>query len=153
MLGEDDPSRGLEAAPFPEENLAGYMPSGRQPPQRAVPVPRHAEAGAVESALSRLEETLDAETAGLRAGQPIDFEEVNRRKNRSLLELTRLSRNLPADRNDELRTTVERIRDKLSQNRRTVDLHVSAVREIAEMMSAALSEAESDGTYAMAPKR
>ncbi len=151
MTREADPTRHLQPAPFPEESLGEYLPVNAGRPRAAAP--QMVDISAVESALARLETTLDEETAGLKARAAVDLEEINRRKSRSLLELTRLSRNLPAGAEIDLRDAVDRVRTKLRDNQRTVDLHVSAVREIADMMATALSEAESDGTYALGARK
>ena len=116
----------------------------RAPPQRPASAPA---TGAVQEAINRLEEIIDIENAALADGATVDFNDLNRRKSQSLLELTRLSRMLPVGAPPGLRQAITRLRDKLIHNHRTLGLHVAAVKDIAELMVNAMAAAESDGTY------
>lgn len=135
----------------PELSLAGYLPAGGQlrqsgPPPPAAPAPPAAIAGA----LQRLEELIDRENNALAAHEALDFADLNRRKSQSLLEVTRLGRALPPGSAAALGKQLRRLRDKLTDNHRTLGLHVNAVREVADLIVRSLTEAESDGTYGMA---
>lgn len=104
---------------------------------------------AAAGSLDRLEEVIDLESAALRAHRAIDLDDVVRRKSCTLLELTRVARVLPADSGAALKARVARLRAKLDENHALLRTHLAAMREIADLLSGALREAESDGTYTM----
>ncbi|WP_425104795.1 hypothetical protein [Ancylobacter sp.] len=104
--------------------------------------------------LDRLEETVKEETSALAQRRPLDFEEINRRKSRSLLELTRAIRSLPeafdAAREGGLSARLARLRAGLEANQDMLRIHLSAAQEIAALLGREMGEAESDGTYSFA---
>jgi hypothetical protein len=98
--------------------------------------------------IERLEETIEAETAALLANVPLDHQEFNRRKNQSLLELTRMIRTLPKDTvQPELLDRLQSLKIKLDQNHAVLEMNLRAVQEVADIISGAIQSAESDGTY------
>lgn len=106
------------------------------------------------ASLKRLEATVTAETEALLAHRPLDQDAANRRKSQSLLELTRLTRDLDADRiAPEVAHQLVRVRSALERNQEVVGLHLRAVEEISGIVSGAIREAESDGTYSSFPGR
>jgi hypothetical protein len=138
---------------FPETSLGGYLPSGRRPSPDAGGPTGHAAIAAFESAMVRLEEAIGLETSALEAGGTADLDEINRLKSRSLLELTRLTRGLPAAAGERLAEPVARLHGKLLRNQAVLKRHLDAVQEIAGLLAHALGEADSDGTYGMAQRR
>lgn len=103
---------------------------------------------ALATALDRIESVLAAEEAVLSGSGDIDLEDVNHRKSHCLLELTRISRMLPREGvSPELVTRIEAIRDRLLENRETLRTHLAAAQEISRVLTEALGDAESDGTY------
>jgi flagellar biosynthesis/type III secretory pathway chaperone len=154
MTREPDPTRHLRPPVFPELSLGEYLPAGAKrradsEPRLAAPAP----IAALKSALMRLEETIDQETSALESLQTGEIHEFNRRKSRSLLELSRLVRTLPENRESDMRDLLKRLRSKLVRNHTLLNVHLTAAREIADLMAGALAEAESDGTYGMSSKR
>jgi len=141
-------------SPTPEVSLNEYLPAAdKRRAAEPAPPPSPATARAIAGALDRLADTIGRETAALEANQPIDLDDVNRRKSQSLLELTRLSRSLtPADAAG-LKDRLATLRDVLGDNRRVLELNLTAVREIADLMVGIVGESESDGTYDMARPR
>jgi len=140
---------GRKPPEFPETSPGGYLGRGVKPPPAADPaLPPAAALSAFASALDRLEEAIDEETAMLAAHRPADLAGFNQRKSRSLLELTRLSRTLPSSPDPAIKERLARLRDKLARNQAVLGLHLSAVREIGTLLVNAFGEAESDGTYA-----
>ena len=138
-------------ADFPETSLGGYLPvlrnHAKSPEEPRLSGP--AVLAAFANALDRLEETIEEETEALRAHRHVDLDELNRRKSRCLLELTRLSRSLPSAPEARLKARLQALSVKLAENRDVLALHLGAVREISDLLVAALGEAESDGTYGM----
>lgn len=104
----------------------------------------------LNAAIDRLQATLIAETNALKSGEGLDFDESTGRKNQSLLELTRMSRGLnhrELAQNPEMRLRLEGLRRHIEENRRVIELHVEASREISGIISTSITHAESDGTY------
>lgn len=99
------------------------------------------------SALDRLEELVDQETEALRLRVPLDLADINRRKSRSLLELSRAARGVDIGRSDALQARLDRLSVKLADNRNVLSLHLSAAQEVGAILDQALRDAESDGTY------
>ncbi len=120
------------------------------PVQAIAAAPRAPELASLISSLDRLESVVDQETAALEARMPIDLQEMNRRKSRSLLELSRAVRILPERVAPELQDRVVGLRRKLQRNCEVLAMHLDAAREISSILNGALRAAESDGTYTTA---
>jgi hypothetical protein len=104
--------------------------------------------GLVESAIERLEEAVEQETAALQSRTTLDLKEFNDRKSRGLLELTRAMRLIDGMAPDaRLITRLASLRTKLDTNSAVLRLHLDAVREISSAMTEAMRAADSDGTY------
>lgn len=102
----------------------------------------------LRKSIERLEETIEAETAALLAHVPIDHQEFNRRKNQSLLELTRLVRHLQDEPvKQDLAEQLQSLKTKLDQNHAALEMNLRAVQEVATIISEAIQSSESDGTY------
>lgn len=112
-----------------------------------APLSPSAAVTAFVAALDRIERTIDEETTRLLKHQPLDLQDFNARKSRSLLELVRLSRALPAIADEGVRQRLRRLQSRLHRNRDVLKLNLDAVREIGDLLLSALGEAESDGTY------
>jgi hypothetical protein len=143
------------AVPQPAASLADLV-QARKP--RLAPVkPVEEESGVLATLLrtiERLEETLEQETAGLRARAPIDLKDFNNRKTHGLLELTRVMRHL--DRGSltpPVAARLSALRISLEVNQRIVKMHLEAVREVSTILADAIQEAESDGTYSVSVGR
>lgn len=121
-----------------------------------TPVPKQAtppELATLFAALDRLEETIDVENAAFETRAPLDLVEINRRKSRSLLELSRAARGLPAELDGAARARLSRLRGKLERNQYVVSVRISAAREVGAILDQVLRAAESDGTYGAHPPR
>lgn len=114
----------------------------------ASPSPDLGTTQALATCIQRLEELIDSETAALIEHRDFDLEESNRRKSRALLEITRITRTLPATAIESgTRHGIGRLRDKLQRNRDLLQIHITAVREVADLLAQVTAEMESDGTY------
>jgi hypothetical protein len=101
------------------------------------------------AAIRRLENVVEEETTALETGKKIDFDDFSARKSRSMLEFVRLMRaRIHLGGEAEVTEEVQRLRQKLERNRKILEMHYDAVREVATIIVRAISEAESDGTYA-----
>ncbi len=105
-------------------------------------------------AIRRLESVVEEETVALETGKKIDFDDFSTRKSRSMLEFVRLMRariHLGAE--EQVAAEVQRLRQKLDRNRKILEMHYEAVREVAAIIVRAIKEAESDGTYSATPSQ
>lgn len=99
------------------------------------------------SALDRLEEIIDLENAAFEARGALDLVEINRRKSRALLELSRVMRGLPERLDAGTAARLARLKAKLDRNLYVIALRIAAAREVGAILDRALAEADSDGTY------
>jgi hypothetical protein len=99
-------------------------------------------------AIGRMEMLVDQETALLQENRAVELTEFNHRKQQGLLEINRILRNfgdLDMQRID--RDMIRRLVRKLEANRQILSHHLRAMDEISSLVSRAMQEAESDGTY------
>lgn len=98
--------------------------------------------------MDRLEAVVDGETGALKLNLPARVGETGQRKRQGMLELGRAMRLLAKDGPDP--RVQERLRGfaaKLEDNRRVLDTHLRAVRDVADIIARTMREMESDGTY------
>ncbi|HET7410950.1 MAG TPA: hypothetical protein VFJ13_12200 [Paracoccaceae bacterium] len=128
----DDPARGGSTT-----NIL----SDRSPARPPVGV-------ALKSAAGRLARLLQHETTALRQRRPVDLDELCDRKNQALLDLSRLGHGLDRETIDPgLQSQLGDLREVLDENRSILELHLRAVRDVADILATAIRESESDGTY------
>ena len=98
--------------------------------------------------IRRIEGYLDEETTALDATTNFDLRASNDRKSQGLVDLNQAMRRLKiTDVNEELENRLKAFRAKLAINLHKIRLHLEAVKEITAMLSDAIQNAESDGTY------
>lgn len=101
-----------------------------------------------KATLYRLEKTLDLENEDLSRFNGRNLPEYSRVKAQTLLELQRsaalFSNTHPTP---EFTKFLESLRKKLELNRWLLFLHLEAAREITSVITSAMRESESDGTY------
>lgn len=99
--------------------------------------------------VQRLEEVVDEETAALRSGRHADLKDFNFRKGHGMLEFSRAAGlvGARAATDPALSGRLQSLRSKLVTNQAVLKMHLEAVQEIASDLSAAIQDAESDGTY------
>lgn len=111
----------------------------------------HAMLEAFINAVERLEDILEQETQMLDRNRPIALHDFNHRKSHGLLELSRAMIACRAlDRvafDFETSAPLARLRVKLESNLASLQTHLMAVGEIAAVISRAIQDHESDGTY------
>ena len=99
-------------------------------------------------AINRLEAVLAGEMMALRAGDHSGLGDISHRKNQSLMELTRIGRGVEAaSMSHDLRDRLTVLRERLDENSHLLALHMEATAEVAGLITRAIAEAESDGTY------
>ena len=107
-----------------------------------------ARTGNIAAIIGRIEEAVEEETAGIRAGTGFDLKASNARKSRYLYELTRAMKGAaPVETVEEHREGLVRLRQKLARNEAAILAHLSAVGEVAALIRSAIQNAEADGTY------
>ena len=126
------------------ENLPAESPRPQPPVQPGTVNSRQALVVAIE----RANAAVTAETQALRKRAGVDLRDFERRKSQALLDLTRAGRNIGEGPEDKaLVEHLRKLRMSLDDNMRLLSTHLTAVREISEMISRSLIEADSDGTY------
>ncbi|WP_052699160.1 hypothetical protein [Hyphomicrobium sp. 99] len=123
---------------------------GRRAPHipRAVAHDVDAARAIVVEVIRRIEDNLEQETAALDKAPNFDLKASNDRKSQGLVDLNQAMRRLkPSDIDEDLNLRLQTFRAKLDVNLRKIRLHLEAVKEIAGMLSDAIQNAESDGTY------
>lgn len=102
----------------------------------------------VFAVLHRIEGYLDEETVALDKTPSFDLKTSNDRKSQGLVDLNHAMRRLKSDDvNEDLELRLQVFRGKLAVNLRKIRLHLDAVKEITAILSDAIQNAESDGTY------
>lgn len=99
--------------------------------------------------IDRLCAMIQEETSALRSGQKFNLEELNRRKNHAVLELRRLtdSQLVYTASDPALRQRFSVLQTLLQENETILQRHLSAARQISDMLGEAVAENDSDGTY------
>ncbi len=101
-----------------------------------------------KTTLHRLEKVLDQENKALAAFDSRNLIEYSRIKTQSLLELQRSAAVLTLEHiPPEVLELLTSLRQKLELNRWLLLLHLEAAREVTGVITTALRDAESDGTY------
>lgn len=131
--------------------LAGVVSSA---PRRSASAPRgatndpEAARAVIITIIRRIEGYLDEETTALIDPLKFDFKASSDRKSQGLLDLNQALRRLQrTDVNADLQVRLGTFREKLAGNLRKIRLHLDAVKEIVSILSEAIQNAESDGTY------
>ena len=103
---------------------------------------------ALERCIDRLAQVVDEETAALKRRAAVDLREFNNRKSQGLLDLSRSLRLFQGAAPG--KATLARLAGLQGEARhqpRRAGAHLRAVREISTVMTDAIRDAESDGTY------
>lgn len=105
------------------------------------------EGDSLDRAIEYLGAVVDQETEALRMRAMVDLGEFNNRKNQGLLELNRALRGLDTGAASRVGARLAGLRAKLDVNRALLKTHLEAVREVASVVSEAIRDSDSDGTY------
>jgi hypothetical protein len=115
------------------------------PSRRARP----STAAAALPTVERLIATVDAENLDLEQGRRVKYEAYSLSKNQGLLELNRILPALAgAAAAGPLRDALAELHAKLGINRRALALQLKACEAVSEIITRAIREGQSDGTYA-----
>jgi hypothetical protein len=102
----------------------------------------------VIAVIRRIEGYLEEETIALDKAPDFDLKASNDRKSQGLVDLNQAMRRLKnTDINQDLEMRLQAFRKTLAINLRKIRLHLDAVKEITAMLSEAIQNADSDGTY------
>jgi len=89
-----------------------------------------------------------AETEALRETPNADLKPFEHRKSQVLLDLSRARGALPLDEvSEEVEKLLTELRESLSENMTILERHMTAVREVSDLLARVMLEADSDGTY------
>jgi len=98
--------------------------------------------------IERLVATIDSENRDLEQGRRVKYETYSQAKNQSLLELDRLIPALAgAAAARPLRDALTELHAKLEINRRLLAVQLKACEAVAEIITRAVQDGQSDGTY------
>ena len=113
-------------------------PSARPPSLSSVILP----------VIERLLQTLDEENEVILRRGPVDYDAFNRRKSQGLLELNRLTPSLAGMRlGPALAASLAGLQSRLETNRRLLSTQLSAARAVSNIITRAIRDSQSDGTY------
>jgi hypothetical protein len=111
---------------------------GPQPPAGAATLP----------IVERLIATVDAENRDLEQGRRVKYEVYSLNKNQGLLDLSRLLPALAgAAAAGPLRDALAELHAKLETNRRALAVQLKACEAVSEIITRAIQDGQSDGTY------
>jgi hypothetical protein len=98
--------------------------------------------------IRRVEDYIDDETRGLAEDPAFDLASSNNRKSQGLVDLNRAVRALAGSEYESaIQGPLVILREKLDRNLAVIRMHLSAVKEVSEVLSNAIQNADSDGTY------
>ena len=98
--------------------------------------------------IERLIATIDAENLDLEQGRRVKYEVYSLNKNQGLLELSRLLPALAgAAAAGPLRDALAELHAKLEINRRALAVQLKACEAVSEIITRAIQDGQSDGTY------
>lgn len=104
----------------------------------------------ISNVLGRLEVLLDIENSKIGKDLEFDIAASSTQKSRCLYEITTLLQNCQSDEiRAEHQAQLSSVQEKLAINKRKLETHMEAVRDIANMLKDAVHSAEDDGTYSM----
>jgi len=110
----------------------------------------HGSASSFDLLLERLERIVAAENADLAAHDYSRIVDSAKQKTYLLLELNRTPQDKIRDRAGRgLKARLEQVRLLIASNERCLKLHLKAARELSDVVSDAIREDESDGTYSL----
>lgn len=127
-------------------SVTGIAATGSEPQRQARDPSKVAALGIM---IARLEAVLNDETRSLRNGTVTSLLDSSMAKSQGILDLGRALRSVPAYDVLSVTTILARLRTAAEQNRYTLALHVEAARSVAEIITRAMRDAESDGTYSV----
>ena len=104
--------------------------------------------------IARVERIVDLETETLQRCQPIDLGTFNHQKSHGLLELMRAMRTVgPILFDHQILQELAGLREKLEKNLVALDIHLKAVRQVSALITRAIEDDNSDGTYSASISR
>ena len=99
-------------------------------------------------AIERLSEAIESETRDLSGAALVDYRAHSQRKSQGLMELSRLEPTLASlSAHPRLQAALSGLVVRLEVNQRLLQAKLRAARTIADVISRAISEGQSDGTY------
>ena len=102
----------------------------------------------LHTVISRLGTFIELETEQIQSDRNFDFRASSEKKSRLLFELNRASRGCDFRELDRsVLTELARLKKALARNEARIRAHLSAVREVSDLMVTILKNEEADGTY------
>ena len=102
----------------------------------------------LHTVIARLGTFIELETDQIQSEKNFDFGASSEKKSRLLFELNRACRGLDFTQLDRaVLTELSRLKRALARNEARIKAHLSAVREVSDLMVTILKNEEADGTY------
>ncbi|MEP1206271.1 MAG: hypothetical protein ABJM29_16950 [Rhizobiaceae bacterium] len=102
----------------------------------------------LHTVIARLGTFIELETEQIQSEKNFDFGASSEKKSRLLFELNRASRGLDFSQLDRaVLTELARLKRALARNEARIKAHLSAVKEVSDLMVTILKNEEADGTY------
>jgi len=111
-------------------------------------LPQSGQQSSLHTVISRLGTFIELETKQIQSDKKFDFGASSEKKSRLLFELNRASRGCNFNELDRtVLTELARLKKALARNEAKIKAHLSAVREVSDLMVTILKNEEADGTY------
>ncbi len=118
--------------------MSENFPASSQPGQQS----------SLHTVIARLGTFIELETEQIQSDKSFDFGASSEKKSRLLFELNRASRGCNFEELDRtIMTELARLKRALARNEARIKAHLSAVREVSDLMVTILKNEEADGTY------
>jgi hypothetical protein len=99
-------------------------------------------------AIERINLALEEESQAIARRGPVDYDAFNRRKSQGLLELNRLAPSVAGQRlGPVLAAALGDLQTRLETNRRLLSTQLTAARAVSNIITQAIRDSQSDGTY------
>ena len=97
--------------------------------------------------IDRLRLAIEQETADVQSLRRVDYEAYNLRKSQGLLEISRLLPSLDGRPSPALIEALRGLEAAIIENQKALGVHLAAANAINDLISRAVRESQSDGTY------
>ena len=97
--------------------------------------------------IDRLRMVIEKETAEVLGRQRVDYDAYSAAKSRGLLEISRLLPTLDVSSSPALIHALRQLETSIIESEKVLSVHLAAAKTISGLISQAMREAQSDGTY------
>ena len=125
-----------------------YAPTAPAAPRTAIQQQPQGQQSSLHTVIARLGKFIELETEQIQTEKNFNFGASSEKKSRLLFELNRASRGIDfAALDKSVLNELARLKQALARNEARIKAHLSAVREVSDIMVNILKNEEADGTY------